>query len=81
MGVRNTTGLNWIRTFGESIMSYVNTHMMDDAKHLDFIEIDEMWDFTLKKNESCGSRLLSIGIPKKSLDSLLAVEIKKPIKN
>ena len=51
--------------------------MMDNARHVDFIEIDEMWHFTLKKNENSGSGLLSIGIPKKSLDSLLEVEEKK----
>jgi len=37
----------------------------------------KMWHFTLKKNENSGSGLLSIGIPKKSLDSLLEVEVKK----
>ena len=81
MGVSNTTVLNWIRTFGESVKTYVNTHMINDAKHIDFIEIDEMWHFTLKKNEKSGSRLLSIGILKKSLGSLSEVEVKKPIKN
>ena len=55
--------------------------MINDARHVDFIEIDEMWHFTHKKNENSGSGLLSIGIPKKSLDSLLEVEKKKLIKN
>ena len=81
MGVSNTTVLNCIRTFGESIKTYVNKHMIDDTRHVDFIEIDEMWHFTHKKNENSGSGLLSIGIPKKSLDSLLEVEEKKLIKN
>ena len=81
MGVSNTTVLNWIRTFGESVKTYVNTHMINDARHIDFIEIDEMWHFTLKKNENSGSGLLSIGILKKSLGSLSKVEVKKPIKN
>ena len=50
--------------------------MVDDLRHVDFIEIDEIWHFTLKKNENSGSGLLSIGIPKKSLYSLLEVEVK-----
>ena len=81
MGVSNTTVLNWIRTFGESVKTYVNTHMIDDARHVDFIEIDEMWHFTVKKNENFGFGSLSIAIPKKSLASQLEVEEKKPIKN
>ena len=55
--------------------------MMDDARHVNLIEIDDMWHFTLKKNEGSGFGLLSIDIPKKSLDCLLEVEEKKLIKN
>ena len=81
MGVSNTTVLNWVRTFGQSVKTYINTHIPEDGRHVDFIEIDEMWHFTVKKNESSGSGLLSIGIPKKSLAFLLEAEEEKLTKN
>ena len=78
--VNNTTVLRWIRSIGANVKAYINTNIPDDSRHVDFIEIDEMWHFTLKKNESSGSGLLSIGIPKKSLGSLLEAEEEKLIK-
>ena len=71
MGVSNVTVLNWIRLLGASIKDYVQTQMPDDIRHIDYIEMDEMWHFTVKKNENSGSGLPSIVIPKKSLASLL----------
>lgn len=81
LNVHNVTVLNWIRSMGKFVKSYINTHISDDLRHVDFIEIDEMWHFTVKKNENSGSGLLSIVIPKKSLDSQLEVEEKKLTKN
>ena len=60
----------------KSVKSHVSTHISDDLRHLDFIEIDEMWHFTVNKNESSGFGSLSIVIPKKSLVSQLEVEEK-----
>ena len=80
MGVNNVTVLNWIRTLGKSVKTYVHMHMPDDARHVDVIEMDEMWHFTKKKNENSGSGLLSIDIPKKYSLSQLEVEEKKHLK-
>ena len=79
--VNNVTVLNWIRTLGKSVKVYVQTNMPDDIRHIDIIELDEMWHFTKKKNGSFGFGLLSIAIPKKSLRFPLAVEGRKPTKN
>ena len=76
MGVNNVTVLNWIRTLGKSVKTYVHMHMPDDARHIDVIEMDEMWHFTKKKNQNSGSGLLSIDIPKKCSLSQLEVEKK-----
>ena len=81
IGVNNTTVLRWIKFIGLSVKAYFNTHLSANPRHVDFIEIDEMWHFTVKKNENSGSGLLSIVIPKKSLASLLEVEVEKPIKS
>ena len=81
MGVSNVTVLNWIRLLGTSIKDYVQTQLPDDIRHIDYIEMDEMWHFTKKKNESSGSGSLSIDIPKKFLDSLSEAEAKKRIKS
>ena len=48
--VHNVTVLNWIRSMGKSVKSHANTHIFDDLIHVDFIEIDEIWHFTVKKN-------------------------------
>ena len=50
MGVHNVTVLNWIRNMGESVKSYVQTEMPADIRDVDFVEMDEMWHFTVKKN-------------------------------
>ena len=76
--VSNVTVLYWIRNLGKSVKSYVQTQMPDDIRHVDIIEMDEMWHFTKKKNENSGFGLLSIGIAKKFLDSQLEVVAKKP---
>ena len=63
MGVHNVTALNWIRTMGKSVKSYVQEEMPVAIWHVDFIEMDEMWHFTVKKNENYGVGSLLIGIP------------------
>ena len=50
--VNNVTVLNWIRTLGKSVKTHVKTHLPDDIRDVDIIEIDEMWHFTKKKNTS-----------------------------
>ena len=81
LNVNNTTVLRWVRSIGMSVKTYINTQLPENPRHVDFIEIDEMWHFTVKKNENSGSGLLSIGIPKKSLASLLVAEVEKPTKS
>ena len=51
MGVHNTTVLNWIRKMGASVKSYVQAEMPIDSRHVDFVEMDEMWHFTVKKTK------------------------------
>ena len=65
----------------KSVKAYVNTHLPDDIRHVDFIEMDEMWHFTRKKNKNFGSGSLSIDIAKRSLDFQLEVGVKRRIKN
>ena len=78
--VSNVTVLNWIRSFGKSVKAHVQTHLPDDIRHIDIVEMDEMWHFTKKKNESSGSGSLSKVIRKKSLDFRWAVAVRKPSK-
>ena len=77
IGVHNVTVLNWIRSMGKSVKTYVQTEMPIDIRHVDFVEMDEMWHFTVKKNENYGSGSLLIGIPKKSLVSRLEAAARK----
>ena len=79
--VSNVTVLYWIRNFGSAVKAYVETHLPDDIRHVDFVEMDEMWHFTVKKNGNFGFGSLSIGIPKRFLDSQLGVEEERPLKN
>ncbi len=80
MGYSNSTILLWIRTIGKSVKAQVLKDMPDNIRHVDIIEIDEMWHFTRKKNENYGSGSPLIDIAKKYLDFPLAVVVKKPIK-
>lgn len=77
MNVSNVTVLNWIRTMGKSVRTYVKTELPDDIRHIEIIEMDEMWHFTKKKNENSGSGSLSIALTKKSLHSLSEAAVKK----
>ena len=45
MGVNNVTVLNWIRSMGKSVKAYVAEYIPDDLRHVDIIEMDEMWHF------------------------------------
>ena len=75
--VSNVTALLWIRTLGISVKSYIQAQMPDDIRHVDVIEMDEMWHFTRKKNGNFGFGSLSIDIPKKYLVSQSEAEEKK----
>ena len=79
--VSNVTVLYWIRILGKSVKAYVNTHLPDDIRHVDFIEMDEMWHFTRKKNKNFGSGSLSIDIVKRSLDFQLEIGAKRTMTN
>ncbi len=78
LGVSNVTVLNWIRNFGESVKEYVTENMPNNIHEIDIVEIDEMWHFTVKKNESCGSGLQSTGLTKRLSRSPLVVALRKP---
>ena len=67
--VSNVTALNWIRNFGKNIKEYVLENMPNDIRDIEIVEIDEMWHFTVKKNENYGSGLRSTDLTKKSLPS------------
>lgn len=81
LGVSDVTILNWIRNFGASIKEYVSENMPNNIQEIDIVEIDEMWHFTVKKNENFGSGLPSIGSIKKSSHSPLVVALRKPSEN
>ena len=78
--VNNVTILNWIRTLGKSVKTYVQAQMPDDIRQVDVVELDEMWHFTKKKNGNFGFGSLLIDIPKKFSDFQLEVVGKKPTK-
>lgn len=81
LGVSNVTVLNWIRNYGQSVKQYVIENMPNDIREIDIIEIDEMWHFTVKKNENSGSGLQSTERIKKSSLSPLVVAVRKPSEN
>ena len=78
LGVSNVTVLNWIRNFGKSVKEYVLANMPNDIREIEIIEIDEMWHFTVKKNENSGSGLPSTDLTKKSSPIPLVVAVRKP---
>ena len=49
--VSNVTVLYWLQTLGRYVKTYVNTHLPDDMRDVDFVEMDEMWHFTVTKNK------------------------------
>ena len=49
----------------------------DNIHGIDVIEMDEMWHFTVKKNENYGSGLPSKDAHNNFLDSPLGVVVKK----
>ena len=81
LGGSNATRLNWIKQFGKNIKESVLENMPHEIPDLEIVEIDERWHFTVKKNENYGSGSLLIGIPKRSLVSLLAVAERKRLKS
>ena len=72
--VSNVSVLRWIRSH---IKEHVQLELPDDIRSIDIIEIDEMWHFSKKKNESFGYGLPLKVIRKKCLDTPLAVGVKK----
>ena len=78
LSVSNVTILNWIRQFGSITKAYVQTKLPGDIHDIEVIEIDEMWHFTKKKNESSGSGLQLKDQHRKSLDFQWEVVVKKP---
>ena len=81
LNVSNVSVLYWIRTLGKSVKAYVQTQMPDDIRHIDVVELDELWHFTKKKNGSFGFGSLSIDIPKRFLPSRLEAVAEKPTKS
>jgi len=79
--VSNVTVLYWIRTLGKSVKAYIQDQMPDDIRHVDIIEMDEMWHFTKKKNDRYGFGLLSIDIPKKCSGFQLVAEERKHLRH
>ena len=75
--VSNVSVLRWIRSAGEHVKAYVNLNLPNNVHDIDVIEMDEMWHFTVKKNENYGSGLLSKDVHSKFLDSQLGVVVKK----
>ena len=80
LGVSNVTVLNWIREFGQITKAYVETKLPKNIHDIEVIELDEMWHFTQKKNESCGSGSPSTDLTRKCLDFRWEVVAKKPTK-
>ena len=78
LGVSNVTILNWIRDFGKSVKEYVLKNMPNDIREIEVVEMDEMWHFTVKKNENSGSGSPSIDLIKKSSPTPLVVAVRKP---
>ena len=78
VNVSNVTVLNWIRNFGKNVKEYVMENMPNDSRDVEIIEMDEMWHFTVKKNENYGSGSLLIDSTKKSSPIQLVVAVKKP---
>ena len=78
LGVSNVTVLNWIKNFGKNIKEYVLENMPNDMRDIEIVEIDEMWHFTVKKNENYGSGLPSTDLTRKSLPIQLVVAVRKP---
>ena len=52
LNVNNVTVLRWVKSIGISVKIYISIHLPDKPRHVDFIEIDEMCHFTLKKTKA-----------------------------
>jgi len=76
LGVSNVSVLNWIRSFGENIVSLKN-----DATDIRMVELDEMHSYIGSKKTIVGSGLLLIEMGRDSLISLLAIEVPKQQKS
>ena len=81
LGVSNVSVLRWIRNFGRDIKKQVLSKIPDDLREIEIVEMDEMWHFTLKKNEKYGFGLQWLEKVDKSLRFQLVLEGKKRLKN
>ena len=59
LNVSNVSVLRWIRSAGEHVKTYVNSSSSDNLHEIEIIEMNEMWHFTIKKNENYGFGLPS----------------------
>ena len=77
LNVSNVSVLRWIQSAGEQVKTYLNSSLPDNLHEIEIIEMDEMWHFTIKKNESYGFGLPSKDAHNKFLDSPLGVVVKR----
>ena len=66
LNVSNVTVLLWIRTLRKRVISTVQAQMPDDIRHVDVIEMDEMWLYQEKKR----TRWVWVAIDRVSQDGL-----------
>ena len=59
LNVSNVSVLRWIQSAGEQVKTYLNSSLPDNLHEIEIIEMDEMWHFTIKKNENYGFGLPS----------------------
>ena len=69
LGVSNVSVLNWIRSFGEQVVS-----IKSKESNIEVVELDEMHSYIGSKKTTVGSGLMLIGLGKNSSTSLLAIE-------
>ena len=74
--VSNVTVLNWIRSFGEEVLS-----LQSESKEIEMVELDEMHSYNGNKKTIVGYGLLSIDMEKDSSTSLLATGATKQPRN
>ena len=77
LNVSNVSVLRWIQSAGEQVKTYLNSSLPDNLHEIEIIEMDEMWHFTIKKNENYGFGLPLKDAHNKFLDSSLGVVVKR----
>ena len=66
LNVNNTTVLRWVRSIGMSLKTYISTQLPENPRNVDFIEIDEMRHFTVKKTKTLGLDCYRLVYPRSS---------------